>query len=64
MDWLNMIINVVAIFVGLALYLVVQNSKWGKEHTEYQYAVMLCTILLAVIVGGILRVTIKALFLS
>lgn len=64
MDWLNLIINVIAIFAGLAIYLVIQNSKWGKEHTQYQYAVMLGAILLACIVGGILRVTVKALFLS
>ena len=64
MDWLNLIINVIAIFAGLALYLVIQNSKWGREHTQYQYAIMLGTILLACIVGGVLRVTVKALFLS
>ena len=55
MDTINMIINVIAILVGLGLYMGVMNSSWGKKHQEYMYAIMLGTILLAVIVGGFIR---------
>ena len=50
-----MLINVVAILVGLGLYMAVMNSAWGKKHQEYMYAIMLGTILVAVLVGGFIR---------
>ncbi|MBE5917219.1 MAG: hypothetical protein E7273_10310 [Pseudobutyrivibrio ruminis] len=51
----NMFINVVAILAGLCLYIGVMNSSWGKKHQEYMYAIMLGTIIFAVIVGGVIR---------
>lgn len=55
MDTVNMLINVIAILVGLGLYMGVMNSSWGKKHQEYMYAIMLGTILCAVLVGGFIR---------
>ena len=55
MDWLNMVINIIAIFVGLAAYLGIMHTKWGCEHEEYQYAIMLAAILGACLIGGALR---------
>lgn len=55
MDSRNMLINVVAILVGLALYIIVTNTKWGKEHEQFQYMIMLGTIMMAVCIGGFLR---------
>lgn len=55
MDSRNMLINVVAILVGLALYIIVTNTKWGKEHGQFQYMIMLGTIMMAVCIGGFLR---------
>ena len=55
MDTANMLINVAAIFSGLGLYIFISNTKWGKAHIEYQYMIMLGTILVAVLVGGFLR---------
>ncbi len=55
MDTTNMFINVIAILAGLALYIGVMNSKWGKEHQEYMYAIMLGTIISAVLIGGFIR---------
>ena len=55
MDTANMIVNVIAILSGLALYISVVNSKWGKAHEEFMYAIMLGTILFAVLVGGFIR---------
>ena len=60
MDWLGLTINLVAIFVGLAIYIGIGHTKWGKEHTEYQYAIMLAAILAACVVGGVLRAVIGA----
>ena len=50
-----MIINVIAILSGLGLYMAIVNSKWGKAHEEFMYAIMLGTILFAVLVGGFIR---------
>ena len=50
-----MIVNVIAILSGLALYMAIVNSKWGKAHEGFQYAIMLGTILFAVLVGGFIR---------
>ncbi len=55
MDTANMLINVIAILAGLALYIGIMNSKWGKEHQEYMYAIMLGTILFAVLFGGFIK---------
>ena len=55
MDTANMIVNVIAILSGLALYMAIVNSKWGKAHEGFQYAIMLGTILFAVLVGGFIR---------
>ncbi|MCR5195523.1 MAG: hypothetical protein K6D38_04345 [Pseudobutyrivibrio sp.] len=55
MDTANMLINVVAILSGLVLYIIVTNTKWGKKHEDIQYAIMLGTILFAVLVGGLIR---------
>ena len=55
MDTMNMIINVIAILAGLFLYICISNSSWGKAHADLQYAIMLGTILFAVLVGGLIR---------
>lgn len=58
MDWLGLTINLIAIFAGLGLYIWIGHTKWGKEHQEYQYAIMLAAILAACLVGGVLRVVV------
>ena len=55
MNYIPMLINVAAIFSGLALYILISNSKWGKAHEDFQYAIMLGAILFAVLVGGFIR---------
>ena len=55
MDTVNMLVNVAAIFSGLFLYIGISNTKWGKEHSDYPYAMMLVSILFAVLVGGLIR---------
>lgn len=55
MDTTNMLINVAAIVSGLFIYIGITNTKWGKEHTDIQYFIMLVSILCAVLVGGLIR---------
>ncbi len=55
MDTANMLINVAAIITGLFLYIFITNTKWGKDHEQIQYAIMLATILVAVLIGGMIR---------
>ena len=55
MDTINMIINVIAILAGLTIYIGITNSKWGKDHEQFQYAIMLGAILIAVLIGGFIR---------
>lgn len=55
MDWKNLIVNVVAIFVGLTIYIFLMRSEWGKKHNDIQFAIMLFTVLLACLIGGVVR---------
>ncbi len=55
MDTANMLINVLAICSGLAMYIGVCNTRWGKEHANLQYAIMLGAIMFAVVIGGLIR---------
>lgn len=58
MDWAGLLINVAAIFIGLAFYLGISHTAWGETHREYQYAIMLGAILAACVVAGGLRVVV------
>ena len=64
MDWSGLTINVVAIFVGLGIYIGLSRTKWGREHTEYQYALMLLAILVACVIGYVLRVVMERFLLA
>ena len=55
MDWQGLFINIAAIFIGLFLYIGIAHTKWGQEHEEHQYALMLVSILGACVVAGLLR---------
>ena len=43
--------NVVAIAIGLGLFLLITRSKWGKEHREFYYLIMLLAL---ITVAGVL----------
>ena len=58
MNTANMLINVGAIVEGLGLYIFITNTRWGKAHEQFQYAIMLGTIMVAVVIGGMLRMNI------
>ena len=55
MDWRGLFINLIAIFAGLFVYITISNTKWGKEHEDFQYAIMLFSVLGACLIGGVLR---------
>ena len=55
MNVVEFIVNVTAIFTGLFIYIGAIRSKWGKEHEQHQYAIMLGAVLLAALIGGFLR---------
>ena len=55
MDTVNMIINVIAILAGLTIYIGICNTRWGKAHQQFQYMIMLGAILMAVLIGGLIR---------
>ncbi len=58
MDWTGLIINLIAIFAGLFIYIGISNTQWGRDHEEYQYAIMLAAVLAACLIGGVLRMVI------
>ena len=51
---LKLIINVAAIFLGLALFLAFANSSIGKKYEKYQYFVAFLCIIIAVVIGGVI----------
>ena len=55
MDYSGLFINLAAIFAGLFVYIGILRTKWGQEHEEQQYAIMLVSVLGACIIGGGLR---------
>ncbi len=59
MDWIGLIGNVIAIFVGLIIYIIIANTKWGKAHSKAQYAIMLVCIILAVLIGWGIKLLIR-----
>ena len=44
-DWRVILANVVAIAIGLGLFLLITRSKWGKEHREFYYLIMLLALI-------------------
>ena len=50
-DWRVILANVVAIAIGLGLFLLITRSKWGKEHREFYYLIMLLAL---IAVAGVL----------
>ena len=50
-DWRVILANVVAIAIGLGLFLLITRSKWGKEHREFYYLIMLLALI--AVAGGL-----------
>lgn len=50
-DWRVILANVVAIAIGLGLFLLITRSKWGKEHRGFYYLIMLLAL---ITVAGVL----------
>ena len=50
-DWRVILANVVAIAIGLGLFLLITRSKCGKEHREFYYLIMLLAL---ITVAGVL----------
>ena len=50
-DWRVILANVVAIAIGLGLFLLITRSKWGNEHREFYYLIMLLAL---ITVAGVL----------
>ena len=50
-DWRVILANVVAIAIGLGLFLLITRSKWGKEDREFYYLIMLLAL---ITVAGVL----------
>ena len=57
-DWRVILANVVAIVIGLGLFLLITRSKWGKEHREFYYLIMLLAL---IAVAGVLWLLSKLL---
>lgn len=55
MEWKNLIINVIAIFAGLFIYIGISYTKWGKKHSDMQFFIMLVSILSPVVIVGLIR---------
>lgn len=57
MDWFGLIINIISIFGGLFLYLLLMRTKWAqKESRNLSYLVLLIAIIAACVLGFLLRV--------
>lgn len=55
MDWTGLVCSLIALFVGLAIYIIFVNSKIGKKYEHYQYGVMVVILIIACLFGGLLK---------
>ena len=55
MEFLDVLVNVLALFVGLAVYIIVMKTPFGKKHGDMQFLIMLLAVILAVLAGGAVR---------
>ncbi|MGN0483588.1 MAG: hypothetical protein ACI4HI_08565 [Lachnospiraceae bacterium] len=55
MDWIGLLCSLIALIAGLVFYILLTGSKWGKEHEQYQYAIMLVCVIAACAIGGVLK---------
>lgn len=55
MDWIGLIINIVALFIGFFIYIGIYHTKLGDKLSKYQYPVLLLVLILVCGIGGVLR---------
>jgi hypothetical protein len=55
MEFVDVLINVLALFVGLAVYIIFMKTPFGKKHGDLQFVIMLLAVILAVLAGGAIR---------
>ena len=62
MEFLDVLVNVLALFVGLAVYIIIMKTPFGKKHGDMQFLIMLLAVILAVLAGGAVRETLIKAF--
>lgn len=55
MDWIGLIINLVALFAGFFIYIGIYHTRFGEKLEEYKYPVLLAVLILVCLIGGLLR---------
>ena len=55
MKFWDVLINVAALFAGLAIYIIVMKTPFGKKHEDLQFPFMLAAVIIAVLIGGLIR---------
>lgn len=55
MNWIGLASSVIAIFLTLGIYIGFVNSKLGKKLADYQYAIMVVIIIIACVIGWVLK---------
>ena len=58
MEFTKVIVNVAAIFAGLAIYILIMKTPFWKKHDDLQYLFMLISLIGAVIVGYLIKIII------
>ncbi|MGN0270103.1 MAG: hypothetical protein ACI4CX_05340 [Candidatus Weimeria sp.] len=52
---INLITSFVCLIAGVLIYLGIMHTAWGKKQTKYQVFIMIVSIVVACVVGGLIR---------
>lgn len=55
MNWTGLIINVIALVIGFFVYIGIYHSPLAEKLDRYQYFVLLVVLIVACLIGGLLR---------
>lgn len=58
MNWIGLIINVIALIIGFFIYIGIYRTKYAQKLEDYKYFVLLVVLIVTCIIGGILRMII------
>ncbi len=55
MDWIGLLINIIALFIGFFIYIGIYHTRFGDKLEKYKYPVLLAVLIIVCIIGWVLK---------
>lgn len=55
MNWIGLLINIVALFAGFFIYIGIYHTRLGDKLDKYKYPVLLAILIIVCIIGGFMK---------